>query len=109
MSQVSDIQKQQSNPFGSDQNRITDPTTRASPAGVITPTYLHTVVSGTNAITGITVPYASFQGTLTFFPTGIFTWTTATNIAVAGTAVVGKKLEFTYNPYTSKFYPSYVA
>ena len=95
--------------FGSLQDPLVDPNTMASPAGVITPTYPITVVSGTNAITGITVPYNGFQGTIILLPTGIFTWTTATNIALAGTAVVGKALFFTYNPVTAKWYPSYIA
>ena len=81
----------------------------ASPAGVITPTYPVTRVSGTNAITGITLPYASFQGRITFIPTGVFTWTTATNIGLAGTAVVGKALDFVYNQGAGKWYPSYIA
>lgn len=95
--------------FGSKLNPLIDPNVMASPAGVITPNYPITVVSGVAAITGITVPYADFQGRVTFLPTGIFTWTTATNIALAGTAVVGKALDFIYNPVTAKWYPSYIA
>lgn len=66
-------------------------------------------VTGALAITGITVPFVGFSGTVTFFPTGAFTWTVATNIALAGTAVVGKALDFHYNPVTQKWYPSYIA
>ena len=38
---------------------------------------------------------------------GIFTITTAGNIALAGTAVVGKALIMTYDNTTSKWYSSY--
>ena len=47
-------------------------------------------------------------GTITLIPTGAFTWTTAGNIAVAGTAVVSKALIMTYDYGTGKWYPSYV-
>jgi hypothetical protein len=42
-------------------------------------------------------------------PTGVFTWTTAGNIALAGTAVVSKALTMTYDATTTKWYPSYIA
>lgn len=108
MSQLTNLQNSSPSPIGSYTNQRVDPETMASPAGVITPNYEVTVVSGTNAITGITVPFAGFQGRVTFLPTGAFTWTDATNIVVAGTAVVGRALDFTYNPVTAKWYPSYV-
>lgn len=83
---------------------------KASVAGVLgAPTGYITRITGVLAITGITVPYAGFQGTICFIPEGIFTWTNATNIALAGTAVVGKALYFTYLPATGKWYPSYIA
>lgn len=94
--------------WGTKENPIIDPNTQASVAGVFTPTYPVTVVSGALAITGITVPFDGFQGRVTFLPTGAFTWTTATNIAVAGTAVVSRALDLVYNPVTAKWYPSYV-
>jgi hypothetical protein len=82
----------------------------ASVAGVMpAPTGLITVVSGALAITGITVPYPTFSGMIVYIPTGAFTWTVATNIALAGTAVVGKALQFFYLPSTAKWYPSYIA
>lgn len=68
-----------------------------------------TIVSGALAITGITIPYATFSGDIVMIPTGAFTWTVATNIALAGTAVVGKALFMTYLPSTIKWYPSYIA
>lgn len=81
----------------------------ASVAGVLTGiTHRFHRVTGALAITGLTVPFNGFSGTVTFFPTGAFTWTNATNIAVAGTAVVSRALDFHYNPVTNKWYPSYV-
>lgn len=82
--------------------------TVASPAGVLAPSGNIFKVSGTNAITGITVPAGAIAGfTIAIEPTGIFTWTTATNIAVAGTAVVGKILYFVWDG--AKWAPSYIA
>lgn len=82
--------------------------TVASPAGVMTPTGTLFIVSGTNAITGITVPNGAASGfQLTLLPTGAATTTTATNIAIASTMVVGKALIMTWNGTTSKWYPSY--
>jgi hypothetical protein len=84
--------------------------TIASLAGVWGPPQgFITIVSGALAITGITVPYATFSGMIVMIPTGAFTWTVATNIALAGTAVVGKALFMTYLPSTSKWYPNYIA
>jgi hypothetical protein len=80
--------------------------TVASPAGVMTPTGTIFLVSGTNAITGITVPNGFAPGmSITLIPTGVFTTTTATNIRLASTAVVGKALIMTYDG--TKFSPSY--
>lgn len=82
--------------------------TVASPAGVMTATGVYFKVSGTNAVTGITAPAGVQPGfTLQIEPTGIFTWTTATNITVAGTAVVGKVLYMVWNG--AKWAPSYIA
>ncbi len=66
-------------------------------------------VSGTNAITGITIPVGFTGGQIVIIPDGNFTWTTAGNIALAGTAVTGRVLVFTYDSNAAKpFYPSYV-
>lgn len=82
--------------------------TVASPAGVMTATGNVFKVSGTNAITGITLPAGAAAGfTLQIEPTGVFTWTTATNIILAGTAVVGKILYFVWDG--AKWVPSYIA
>jgi len=80
-------------------------------ATTIAPTKQITFISGTTAVVTITAaaPISAGGGTITLIPTGIFTWTTAGNIALAGTAVVGKALTMTYDITTTKWYPSYVA
>ena len=84
-------------------------TTIAS-ASTIAPTKGVTFISGTAAVVTITpdADLSSTGGTITLIPTGAFTWTTAGNIAVAGTAVVSRALTMTYDSGTSKWYPSYV-
>lgn len=82
--------------------------TVASAAGLITPSGPLFHVTGTAAITGFTLPAGFQSGGFCVVPDGIFTWTNANNIAVAGTAVVSKTLCFTYDVVTAKFYPSYV-
>lgn len=83
--------------------------TVASPAGALTPTGPMFHVSGTNAVTGITIPVGFTGGVITIIPDGNFTWTTAGNIALAGTAVTGRVLQFRYDSNAAKpFYPSYV-
>jgi len=79
-------------------------------ATTIAPTKRISFISGTASITTITAPSPISQGggTLTFIPTGIFSWGTGGNIALGGTAVVSKALEMTYDLSTAKFYPSYV-
>lgn len=80
----------------------------ASVAGQITLPARYQQVSGALAVTGIALPRANFAGLITCLPTGAFTWTAAGNIIVAGTAVVGRMLDFLYFPPTGKWYPSYV-
>ena len=77
----------------------------------IAPTKQISFVSGTSAIVNITAPspISSGGGQITLIPTGVFTWTAAGNIALLGTAVVGKALIMTYDVTTNKWYPSYVA
>ncbi len=88
-------------------------TTAAAPtiasATTIAPTTQITFVSGTTAVVTITAPapISAGGGTITLIPTGGFTTTTAGNIALASTAVVGKALIFFYDSGTSKWYPSY--
>jgi len=80
-------------------------------ATTIAPTTPIVFISGTTAVVNITAaaPISTGGGTITLIPTGIFTWTTAGNIALAGTAVVSKALTMTYDVTTTKWYPSYVA
>lgn len=78
-------------------------------AATIAPEYLITPISGTVAVVTITLPYDGFAGVIYLRPTGIFTWTTAGNIGLAGTAVVGKMLAMTYDSVAGKWYPSYTA
>jgi len=80
-------------------------------AATITPTTPIVFISGVAAIVTITAstPISAGGGAITLIPTGIFTWTTAGNIALAGTAVVSKALTMTYDATTTKWYPSYVA
>ena len=79
-------------------------------AATVAPTAPVTIISGTAAIDTITAPapISTTGGTITFIPTSAFTWTTAGNIAVAGTAVVSRALTLTYDATTVKWYPSYV-
>ena len=79
-------------------------------AATIAPTKDITFISGTAAVVTITAiaPFTTGGGTITLIPTGIFTWTTAGNIALAGTAVVNRALTMTYDSATTKWYPSYV-
>ena len=79
-------------------------------ATTIAPTKDITFISGTAAIVTITAPspISAGGGVITLIPTGVFTWTTGDNIAVAGTAVVSKALTMTYDVSTTKWYPSYV-
>ena len=67
-------------------------------------------ISGTAAVVNITAaaPISTGGGAITLIPTAAFTWTTAGNIAVAGTAVVSRALTMTYDVTTTKWYPSYV-
>jgi len=88
-------------------------TSAASPtiasATTIAPTTQIAFISGTTAIATITAPspISLGGGQITLIPTGIFTTTTAGNIALASTAVVGKALIMTYDATTTKWYPSY--
>jgi hypothetical protein len=86
----------------------------ASAAGVVLPSGALFHINGTQAITGFTIPVgcnATAVGgcQFTVIPDAVFTWTTATNIAVAGTAVVNKALTFIWDAVNSKWVPSYIA
>ena len=77
-------------------------------ATTIAPTTQFAYVSGTAAI-AITAPtpISIGGGQITLIPTGVFTTTTAGNIALASTAVVSKALIMTYDATAVKWYPSY--
>lgn len=80
--------------------------TVASPAGLLTPTGSAFKVSGVNAITGLNLPGGWAAGQcLQLIPTGIWSVTTATNVSLATTAVVGKTLFECWDG--SKWNPSY--
>lgn len=78
-------------------------------ATTIAPTTQIAFVSGVAPVVTITVPspISLGGGQITLIPTGIFTTTTAGNIALASTAIVGKALIMTYDATTTKWYPSY--
>jgi hypothetical protein len=73
-----------------------------------TPNTINFVAAG--LIKTITVPtlFNPGGGTVTLIPTAAFTWDATGNIAIAGTAVIGRALTMTYDALTQKFYPSYV-
>jgi hypothetical protein len=79
-------------------------------ATTIAPTTPIAFISGTTPIVTITAPspISTNGGSIILIPTGIFTTTTAGNIALASTAVVSRSLTMTYDPVTTKWYPSYV-
>jgi len=80
-------------------------------ASTIGPNTMAFHVTGTAVINTITPPLrcstSSTSCTLRIIPDGAFTTTTAGNIAIASTAVVGKVLEMTYDSTAAKWYPSY--
>jgi len=89
----------------------TDAVAPTVPSGsTITPLKPIAFISGTTVVNTISVPSVMLLtgGTITLIPTGIWTWTTAGNIALAGTSVVSKALIMTYDYGTGKWYPSYV-
>lgn len=54
-------------------------------------------VTGTTAISTITIPYTGFVGQITIIPDGAFTLATGGNIAEAYTAVVNRAIVLTYD------------
>lgn len=80
----------------------------ASAAGQVTPSGPLFHINGTAAITGFLIPVgcnATVRGgcSFTVIPDAAFTWTTANNIAVAGTAVANLAIIFTWDAVSSKF------
>lgn len=85
--------------------------TAIASSSTITPLSPITHITGIAAIATITAP-AGCNTTgvgcqITLVPDGIFTTTNTGNIAIASTAVVGKAEIMTYDPATTKWYPSY--
>ena len=78
-------------------------------ATTIAPVKQISFVSGVTSIATITppAPIATIGGSITIIPTGLFSTTTAGNIALASTAIVNRTLVLTYDPITAKWYPSY--
>lgn len=79
----------------------------ASAAGLIVPSGPLFHITGTNAITGFTIPVGYTNGPVCVIPDAIFTTTNATNIALGSTAVVNKTLCWTFDGTNGKFVPSY--
>lgn len=76
----------------------------------IAPTSLVHNVTGAAAIVNITPPWPGFGGIVWLVAQGIFTWTAAGNIGVAGTSTaVGRAVGFLYVPSAGKWYPTAVA
>lgn len=75
----------------------------------IAPTQPITFVSGTTTIQTITPPspISASGGRITLIPTGLWSLSTAGNIAIAATVAIGKALTLSYDVTTTKWYPSY--
>lgn len=80
----------------------------ASAAGAILPSGPLFHVTGTAAITGFTIPVGGVGAPFTIIPDGAATFTTAGNIALAGTMVVNRAMTFIWDSTNSKYVPSYV-
>lgn len=98
------------NPYTSGAEAVTAAV--ASAAGLITPSGPLFHITGALAITGFNIPVgfnasANGGGQICVIPDGTFTTTTATNIALASTAVVNKILCWSWDATASKFVPTY--
>jgi hypothetical protein len=78
-------------------------------ASTITPTSEIFVVTGTDEVDTINLPFTGYEGTLCLIPAAAFTWSATGNIAIAGTAVPGRALFMTYRVAAASFYPSYTS
>ena len=88
--------------------------TKAAPtiasAATIAPTSFITLISSVEVSVVTITPPANLLATggqITLIPLGVFSTTTAGNIALATTTVIGKALIMTYDAVTLKWYPSY--
>ena len=96
---------------------VPSPPSRFSPvsapvasATTITPSGPVFHVTGTTATATINLPPNFVEGEITVIADGVWTWTAAGNIAVAGTVTTaGSSVTFRYDANTSKWYPSRLA
>lgn len=79
----------------------------ASAAGTVTPSGPLFHITGALAITGWNIPVGFQSGQFCVIPDGAFTTTTAGNIGIASTAVVGQVDCWTWDDKNAKFYPTY--
>jgi hypothetical protein len=88
---------------------VSSPVQAITSGTTIAPTQSISFIQGTTAIATITAPsnILASGGQVTLLPQAAFTTTTAGNIQIASTAVAGRAMVMTYNPLTSKWYPSY--
>ena len=79
-------------------------------ATTITPSGPIFHVTGTTATATINLPTGFVEGEIEVIADGIWTWTAAGNIAVAGTVTTaGSRVKFRYDQGTGKWYPSRLA
>lgn len=86
----------------------------ASAAGAVTPSGPLFHITGALAITGFNIPVGCSANTVatlggcafSVIPDGTFTWTSAGNIAIAGTAVVNKVITFIWDATNKKWVPN---
>jgi hypothetical protein len=98
------------NVFTSDAGNFTalSPTVASATSIVASGRLFH--VSGTTATQTITPPAGFVEGSITVIADGVWTWTAAGNILVAGTVTTaGGSVTFIYDRATSKWYPSRLA
>lgn len=80
-------------------------------ASTIAPTQAYFHMTGATPVATITAPasctYANTMCTIHVIPDSAYTTNATGNIAIASTAVVSREMTFTYDPTTSKWYPSY--
>jgi len=74
-------------------------TTVASATTIVAPSAVFHV-TGTTAISTITIPYTGFTGQITIIPDGIFTFATGGNIAEAYTTIVGRAIQLVFDGTT---------
>lgn len=79
-------------------------------AATIAPNYGVHHVTGVVAIVNITAPYTGFQGPVVFIPdSGIWTWTAAGNIGVAGTVTAANGVPVTFFFDGLKWWPDRIS